>query len=96
MEAAVGRVLSDVFFVPRTRFIFSSSFDASFRLRFVQLFRFFTSAPLGEPLRSVNIAEVIDSKGTKFKVGDRFQNLLGWADYMVVPETHWALFSVLP
>ena len=38
---------------------------------------------LGEIMRSSGVAEVVESKNDKFKVGDRVQGMIGWTEYAV-------------
>ena len=38
---------------------------------------------LGEVMRSSGVAEVVESKSDKFKVGDRVQGMIGWTEYAV-------------
>ena len=44
--------------------------------------------PLGEPMRAGGIAQVIESKHTKFKPGDIINYLCGWQEYVVFEPDH--------
>lgn len=45
----------------------------------------------GQPIRSLGLGEVIESKSSKYAKGDLVTGSLYWADYVIVPET--SLFS---
>lgn len=46
---------------------------------------YFEPMPLGEPVRSVTIAQVVESNSDMHPVGQIVSGLGGWADYAVVP-----------
>lgn len=58
------------------------SFDPTQRM-WMAMDTYMPMVPLGEPMRAGGIAQVIESKHSKFKPGDIVSHLCGWQEYVV-------------
>ena len=50
--------------------------------------------PLGEPMRAIGLAQVIESKNKNFKKGDLVVGLSGWQEYRIIDASDQ--FNVIP
>ena len=66
-------------FLVRTIWI---SFDPT-QLNWMKRDTYMEKMKIGEPVRSINVGQVVESNNSKFKVGELVTGMFGWQDYSI-------------
>ena len=72
------------------------SIDPTMRAWMADVPQYMPPVQLGEVMRSFGLAEVIESRRSDFKKGDKIMGLTGLQEYVVLSENHPASFQKLP
>ena len=72
------------------------SIDPTMRIWMADIPQYMPPVGVGEVMRSAGLAEVIESRNSKFKKGDRIMGLTGLQEYVVLSGANAAAFQKLP
>lgn len=72
------------------------SLDPTNRIWMSDADQYMPPVQIGEVMRGLGVGVVVDSRSSKFKVGDHVSGLVGWQDYAVIDENSPFGFTILP